>query len=95
VSRCVDAGPVGAQIAEMFAAKEESLRKLIKTFNDRGFASLDPKARRGSMPRIGPSMREQICRTATSDPGPAGPPVHLLELDQAARLPGREQVHPG
>lgn len=33
------------EIAVMFAAKEETVRELIKTFNDRGFSALDPKAR--------------------------------------------------
>jgi hypothetical protein len=54
------------EIAVMFAAKPETVRELIKTFNDRGFAALDPKAHCGSMPRIGPPVREQICRNAKS-----------------------------
>jgi transposase len=60
------------EIAVMFAAKEETVRELIKTFNDRGFAALDPKARRGSMPRIGPAVREQIARVAKCDPARLG-----------------------
>src|SRR6266516_5131185 len=52
------------EIATMFAAKEQTVRELIKTFNDRGFAALHPKARRGSTPRIGPAVREQIARVA-------------------------------
>jgi transposase len=55
-------------IAVMFAAKDETVRELIRTFNERGFAALDPKARRGSMPKIGPVVREQICRIAKSTP---------------------------
>lgn len=68
------------EIATMFAAKEETVRELIKAFNDRGFAALDPKARRGSMPRIGPSVREQICRTARSDPARLGCPFTCWSL---------------
>src|SRR5262245_34630620 len=60
------------EIAALFAAKEDTVRALIKAFNDRGFAALDPKARRGSTPRIGPTVREQICRTAKSDPAGLG-----------------------
>jgi transposase len=45
------------EIAVMFAAKEQTVRELIKAFNDRGFAALDPKARRGSTPKMGPSVR--------------------------------------
>jgi transposase len=56
------------EIAVMFAAKEQTVRELIKTFNDRGFAALDPKARRGSTPRIGPAVREEIARVAKCDP---------------------------
>jgi transposase len=64
----------------MFAAKEPTVRELIKTFNDRGFAALDPKARRGSTPRIGPSVREQICRTANSSPDALGCPFTCWSL---------------
>jgi transposase len=46
------------QIAVMFAAKEQTVRELIKAFNDRGFTALDPKARPGSKPKIGPAVRE-------------------------------------
>jgi transposase len=56
------------------------VRELIKAFNDRGFAALDPKARRGSMPRIGPRVREQICRTAKSDPARLGCPFTCWSL---------------
>jgi transposase len=68
------------EVALMFAAKEQTVRELIKAFNDRGFAALDPKARRGSMPRIGPSVREQICRTAKSDPARLGCPFTCWSL---------------
>lgn len=60
------------EIADMFAAKQDTVRELIKTFNDRGFAALDPKARRGSTPRIGPPVREQIARVAKCDPARLG-----------------------
>jgi transposase len=68
------------EIAVMFAAKQETVRELINTFNDRGFSALDPKARRGSMPRIGPMVREQICRTAKSDPARLGCPFTCWSL---------------
>jgi transposase len=68
------------EVAVMFAAKEDTVRELIKAFNDRGFAALDPKARRGSMPRIGPAVREQICRTAKSDPARLGCPFTCWSL---------------
>ena len=68
------------EIADMFAAKEETVRELIKTFNDRGFAALDPKARRGSTPRIGPPVREQIARVAKCDPARLGCPFTCWSL---------------
>ena len=68
------------EIADMFAAKEETVRQLIKTFNDRGFAALDPKARRGSTPRIGPPVREQIARVAKCDPARLGCPFTCWSL---------------
>ena len=68
------------QVAVMFAAKEQTVRELIKTFNDRGFAALDPKARRGSMPRIGPPVRELIARTAKCDPARLGCPFTVWSL---------------
>ena len=68
------------EIAVMFAAKEHTVRELIKAFNERGFQALDPKARRGSTPKIGPSIREQICRTAKSDPARLGCPFTCWSL---------------
>jgi len=68
------------EIAVMFAAKQETVPELINRFNDRGFSALDPKARRGSMPRIGPMVREQICRTAKSDPARLGCPFTCWSL---------------
>lgn len=86
-------GRSAPEIAVMFAAKEQTVRDVISAFNDRGFAALDPKGHRGSMPKIGPVVREEICRTAKSDPRPVGVSVHLLEPDQAAGLSGRTQAH--
>ena len=78
------------EIATMFAAKEETVRELIRALdNYRGFAALDPKVRRGSMPRIGPKRTSADLPHGQVRPGPAGLPVHLLEPDQAARLPRR------
>jgi transposase len=68
------------EIAVMFAAKEQTVRELIKTFNDRGFAAVDPKARRGSMKRIGPPVREQIARVAKCDPARLGCPFTVWSL---------------
>lgn len=68
------------EIAVMFAAKEQTVRELIKAFNERGFAALDPKARRGSTRRIGRLVREQICRTAKCDPARLGCPFTCWSL---------------
>lgn len=68
------------EIAVMFAAKEQTVRELIRAFNERGFAALDPKARRGSTPKIDPQVREQICRTAKSDPARLGCPFTRWSL---------------
>jgi transposase len=68
------------EIATMFAAKEQTVRELIKTFNDRGFAALDPKARRGSTRRIGPPVREQIARIAKCDPARLDCPFTVWSL---------------
>jgi transposase len=68
------------EIAAMFAAKEQTVRELIGAFNERGFAALDPKARPGSTPKIGPAVREEICRTAKSDPARLGCPFTRWSL---------------
>jgi len=68
------------EIAVMFAAKDETVRELIETFNDRGFAALDPKARRGSTPRIGLPVREQIAHAAKCDPARLGCPFTVWSL---------------
>jgi transposase len=67
-------------IAVMFAAKEQTVRDVISAFNDRGFAALDPKGHRGSMPKIGPVVREEICRTAKSEPARLGCPFTCWSL---------------
>lgn len=73
-------GRSAPQIAVMFAAKEQTVREVIKAFNERGFAALDPKARPGSMPRIGPAAREQIARAAQCDPARLGLPFTCWSL---------------
>jgi transposase len=77
-------GRSAPEIAVMFAAKEQTVRDVISAFNDRGFAALDPKGRRGSMPRIGPAVREEICRTAKSDPDRLGCPFTCWSLTKLA-----------
>lgn len=67
-------GRSAPDIAVMFAAKQDTVRKVIQAFNERGLAALDPKVRRGSMPKIGPAVREQICQVAKSDPQRLGCP---------------------
>jgi transposase len=73
-------GRSAPEIAMMFAAKEQTVRELIRAFNERGFAALDPKAHPGSTPKIGPADREQICRTAKSDPSRLGCPFTCWSL---------------
>jgi transposase len=73
-------GRSAPEIAVMFAAKEQTVRDVISAFNDRGFSALDPKGHRGSMPRIGPVVREEICRTAKSDPARLGCPFTCWSL---------------
>jgi len=73
-------GRSAPEIAMMFAAKEQTVRDVISAFNDRGFAALDPKGHRGSMPKIGPVVREEICRTAKSDPARLGCPFTCWSL---------------
>lgn len=73
-------GRSAPEIAVMFAAKEQTVRDVISAFNERGFAALDPKGHRGSMPRIGPAVREEICRTAKSDPARLGCPFTCWSL---------------
>ena len=81
------------EIAVMFAAKDETVRELIKTFNDRGFSALDPKARRGSMPRIGPAVRELIARTAKRDPARLGAPFTVWSLTKLRDYLGGCHLH--
>ena len=73
-------GRSAPEIAVMFAAKEQTVRDVISVFTDRGFVVLDPKGHRGSMPKIGPAVREEICRTAKSDPAGLGCPFTCWNL---------------
>lgn len=77
-------GRSAPEIAMMFAAKEQTVRDVICAFNERGFSALDPKGRRGSMPKIGPVVREEICRTAKSEPVRLGCPFTCWSLTKLA-----------
>jgi len=77
-------GRSAGEIAVMFAAKDQTVRNLITAFNERGLVALDPKERRGSMPRIGSAVREEICRIAKSDPAALGLPLTTWSLTKLA-----------
>jgi transposase len=57
------------EIAVMFAAKDQTVRELIKAFNERGFAALDPKH---AVDRRRRSARRSVSRYAVR-PSPTLP----------------------
>jgi transposase len=73
-------GRVAGEIATMFAAKDGYVREVIHAFNKVGFAALDPKWSGGRPMRIGPAVREQICRVASCKPVELGLPFTTWSL---------------
>jgi transposase len=70
------------QIAEMFAASPGYVREVIHTFNDKGFAALDPKWSGGRPRKFGPVARELICRIARTAPSALGQPFTTWSLSK-------------
>ena len=73
-------GRSAAEAAAMFAATAQYAREVIHAFNERGFATLDPKWSGGRPPRFGPHARELICRVARTPPQQAGRPFTTWSL---------------
>jgi transposase len=57
-----------AEAAGMLAAAPQCAREVIHAVNESGFAALDPKRSGGRPRRIGPGVRETVCRVAKSPP---------------------------
>jgi transposase len=73
-------GRSASEAAAMFAATPAYARDVIKAFNQMGFDALNPKWRGGRPKRIGPAVREQICRVAKTPPGKLGLPFTTWSL---------------
>lgn len=61
-------GRTVGEIAELFAATEHHVREVIHTFNERGFAALDPKWKGGKQAKTDRATRDRICRIARCGP---------------------------
>jgi transposase len=73
-------GRSASEAAAMFAASPGYARDVIKSFNEMGFDALSPKWSGGRPRRIGPAVREQICRIAKSPPGKLDEPFTTWSL---------------
>ncbi|MEQ4209489.1 helix-turn-helix domain-containing protein [Actinopolymorpha sp. B9G3] len=68
------AGRPVPDIAELFQTSQGYVRRVIHDCNEHGFGALDPKWSSGPRARIGPSVRERICRIASCHPTELGLP---------------------
>jgi transposase len=75
-----DARMTARQIAEVVRTDENQVRKVIKEFNDEGFASLRPRAGGGRPRRIDGAARERIVAVALSRPRDLGVPLTRWSL---------------
>jgi transposase len=73
-------GRSAAEAAAMFAASPQYAREVIRAFNETGFAALDPKWSGGRPRRIGPAIRETVCRVAKTPPREVGRPFTTWSL---------------
>lgn len=73
-------GRTVGEIAELFAASEGRVREVIHTFNERGFAALDPKWKGGRQAKTDRETRERICRIARCSPRSLGRPFSVWSL---------------
>ena len=75
-------GRSAAEAAAMFAASPQYAREVIRAFNEKGFAALDPKWRGGRPAKFGPAARELICRVAKTPPERLGRPFTTWSLSK-------------
>jgi transposase len=75
-------GRSAVEAAAMFAASPQYAREVIHAFNEAGFAALDPKWSGGRPMRIGPAIRETVCRVAKTPPHRLGRPFTTWSLSK-------------
>jgi transposase len=75
-------GRSASEAAAMFAASPRYAREVIHAFNESGFAALDPKWSGGRPRRIGPAVRETVCRVAKTPPQRLGRPFTTWSLSK-------------
>ncbi len=73
-------GRSAGEAAGMFAATAQYAREVIHAYNEKGFASLDPKWSGGRPRRFGPRLRETIARVAKTAPAQLGLPFTTWSL---------------
>ncbi len=61
-------------IAAMFETTQGYVRKVVHTFNEQGFAALDPEWSSGQPKRIDADTRGRICQVARCNPQDLGLP---------------------
>ncbi|TCP53588.1 homeodomain-containing protein [Tamaricihabitans halophyticus] len=73
-------GRTVGEIVELFAASEGRVREVIHTFNERGFAALDPKRKGARQAKTDRATRERICRITRCGPRSLGQPFSVWSL---------------
>jgi transposase len=86
-------GRSASEAAAMFAATPRYAREVIHAFNEPGFAALDPKWSGGRPRRIGPAVRETVCRVAKTPPQELGRPFTTWSLSKLVEyLAGHKSI---
>jgi transposase len=86
-------GRSASEAAGMFAATPRYAREVIHAFNEHGFAALDPKWSGGRPRRIGPAVRETVCRVAKTPPQELGVPFTTWSLSKLVEyLAGHKSI---
>src|ERR1700704_815744 len=75
-------GRSASEAAEMFAASAQYAPEVIRAFNEAGFAALAPKGSGGRPARLGPGVRETVCRVAKTPPQEVGRPFTTWSLSK-------------
>jgi transposase len=87
-----NAGLSAPQIAASWLTDENHVRKVIREFNERGFASLDPDYRGGRPRRITPDQRKRIVSVAGARPDTQGVALTRWSLPRLASYLAEQEI---
>ena len=81
-------------IAGLVAAHEDTVRDVIRAFNEKGLAALNPGWAGGRPRRISSDEQQYIVKTATTRPGKLGQPFTRCSVGNLAGYLAENTAHP-